>query len=585
MQLNKFKKNTPVSQSFIKGAMVLSFGMILVKACGLLQKVLLTNLYSTLGESFGEFGSGIFANAYELYVPLFALATAGFPVALSRTVSVYFAKGRYADVHRTFRISVPLFVIMGSVCFLLMILVGFWYSDFIDSPYSLLSIVMLAPTVLFGCLVAVYRGYFEGLRNMTPTAVSEIIEAITKIFIGVSLSYVVINLGAEEYTNFGTVFSLRFSTQNEAMTTLVSFSVAASIVGITLGGVLSFLYIAILYKLRKNHIPIKNVSQPPAKDQEIFTFMLRCALPVGVGSLVMSIAGSVNAGFINRVLKSMVVSHPDELSLLYPDLKNEIFNTGTAHTCIWGYYCSCLTVLSIVLSFAQVFSTAAMPNVANAYVKGDKRALKSSVESVLRFTSVFSVPAGIGICILAEPVLRLVYFSNPNIVRYGTQILQILGFASVFMGLSAPVYSMLQGIGKAKITMCLNVLSTLFKVLLSNIFASVIRMNISGVAVAALITDFLTCLTSVFLLCKHTKIRIDFTAVFLKPLVSAVICGISAFVCYYVFDVKVIFSIVISAIIYLVFLFILHTFSRQEIKMLLNSKKIVIILEKLHIIG
>lgn len=585
MQLNNQKKNTPVSQSFLKGAMVLSFAVIFVKICGLFQKILLTNLYSTLGDSFGEFGSGLFANAYELYVPLFALATAGFPVALSRTISVYFAKGRYSDVRRAFRISVPLFVIMGSVCFLLMIFMGILYANFIDSHYSLLSIIVLAPSVLFGCLVAVYRGYFEGLRNMTPTAVSEIIEALTKIAVGVSLSYIVIHIGVKEYKEYGTIFSLHFNNSDDAISTLVSFSVAASIAGITLGSVLSFIYIAVHYRIKRNTIPAVNIRTSDAENKVIFSSILRCALPIGVGSIVVSMSNSLNAALINRVLKGMVVSDSEALCRFYPDLRNEIFTLGTAHTCIWGYYCSCLTLLSIVLSFAQVFSTTAMPNVANAFAKGDKKILKSSVETVLRFSAVLSAPAGIGICILAEPILKLVYFSNHNIVTYGTSVLQIMGLSSVFMGLCTPVCSMLQGIGKSKNTMFILVFGTIIKVILSNLFASVVSLNISGVALGALISDFLMCITSVYFLSNSTRIRINFTAVFLKPLASSIICGLTAYFSYYVFDINVIFSIVISAIIYLVFLFILHTFSKEEIKMLLNSKKIVIILEKLHLIG
>ena len=93
MSLKKSKFNKPISQSFLKGAMVLTLSMVLVKFCGLLQKVLLTNLYSTMGESYGEFGSGLFANAYELYVPLFTLATIGFPVAISRMVCEAYSEG------------------------------------------------------------------------------------------------------------------------------------------------------------------------------------------------------------------------------------------------------------------------------------------------------------------------------------------------------------------------------------------------------------------------------------------------------------------------------------------------------------
>ena len=586
MSLKTSKFNKPVSQSFLKGAMVLTISMVLVKFCGLVQKVLLTNLYSTMGESYGEFGSGLFANAYELYVPLFTLATIGFPIAISRMVCEAYSKGRYKDVRRTFKVAKPLFIIMGSICFLLMTAGGFVYVKYIDSPYSLPAILMLAPTIFFGCLVSVYRGYFEGLRNMTPTAVSEVIEAITKILLGVVGSYLVINIGLREFSETNSIFGLSFTTKDEAFRTLLSFSVAASIFGITAGSFFSFLYLKLRYSVKRGDIPkaIYLLSPEPAPKKTIFKNMVSFALPVGVGAIAMSFANSIDAALLNRILRNMVDSFPNELLSVYPDLKKEIFTTKTAHTCIWGYYSSCLTILSIVAAVTQVFGTSAMPNVAAAYTKGDKRELKKSIETVIRLSSIFAFPCGIGLTVLSKPILSLVYFSNPNIPMYGASVLQLMGISSIFMGLCTPVCSMLQGVGKAKSTMMIYVFGTSFKVLISYFFARNININIAGTAIGSLISNLLMCITAAFLLMRYTKVRLDFLPVLIKPFFSSVMCGVSAWLCYYKFSLNVLISVVISAIIYLAFLFILHAFSKDEIKMALNCKKIVIILEKLHLI-
>ncbi len=587
MSFKNQKFNKPASQSFLKGAFVLTVSMILVKLCGLLQKVLLTNLYSTLGSTYGEFGSGLFANAYELYVPLFTLATIGFPVAISRMVSESYAKGRYRDVRRIYKVAKPFFIIMGAACFFLMVVGGFIYVDYIDSPYSLLAILMLAPTIFFGCLVSVYRGYFEGLRNMTPTALSEVIEAVAKIAIGVVASYLVINVGIKEYNSLGTIFGLSFNSQDEAYRTLLSFSVAASIFGITMGSLLSFVYLKIRFAVRKGDIPTEyyvNSAKALTKG-ETFKNMLKIALPVGVGALVMSFANSLDATILNRILKNMASDSPYELLAQYPQLKNEILSSNTAHTCIWGYYSACLTILSIVTAVTQVFGTSAMPNVTNAYTKGDKWELKKSVETVMKLTSVFAFPCGVGLAVLARPILSLVYYSNPNIPEYGAQVLQIMGIASIFMGLCTPVCSMLQGVGKANHTMFIYVFGTSLKVLVSYFFARNISINISGTAIGSLVSNVLMCTVAGALLLKFTKIRVNFTSVLIKPFVASLLCGVSAYLCSYIFELNIMISVVISAIIYLVFLLMLHTFSKSEIKMVLNCKKIVIILEKLHLIG
>lgn len=586
MSLKTSKLNKPVSQSFLKGAMVLTLSMVLVKFCGLLQKVLLTNLYSTMGESYGEFGSGLFANAYELYVPLFTLATIGFPVAISRMISESYSKNRYKDVRKIFRMAKPLFIVMGTVCFLLMTAGGFVYVKYIDSPYSLPAILMLAPTIFFGCLVSVYRGYFEGLRNMTPTALSEIIEAVAKILLGVTLSYLVINMGLREYSESSTIFGLVFDSKDEAYRTLLSFSVAASIFGITAGSFFSFLYLKFRFSLKKGDIPKESylLSTEPPAGKVIIKNMVSFALPVGVGALAMSFANSIDAALLNRILRNMVETFPGELLSIYPELEKEILTTKTAHTCIWGYYSSCLTILSIAAAVTQVFGTSAMPNVTATYTKGDKKELKKSIETVIRLSSIFAFPCGIGLTVLSKPILSFVYFSNPNIPEYGAPVLQIMGIASIFMGLCTPVCSMLQGIGKAKLTMCIYVFGTSLKVLISYFFAKNININIAGTAVGALISNILMCVSASFLLMKYTQIRLDFLSILVKPFVSSVVCGLSAWLFYYKLNLNVLISVVISAIIYLMFLFILHTFSKDEIKMALNCKKIVIILEKLHLI-
>ena len=142
MKKNKANKN----QSFILGAAILSFCLLVVKVIGMLYKVSLSRLY-------GEVGAGLLNNAYELYTPLFTLASAGFPIAVSRMVSENMSKGRYKDIKRIKAVAVPFFIVSGIVCFLLMILFSFFYVRIIDAPDSFISMLVLAPAIFFGCLV------------------------------------------------------------------------------------------------------------------------------------------------------------------------------------------------------------------------------------------------------------------------------------------------------------------------------------------------------------------------------------------------------------------------------------------------
>ena len=232
-----------VSQTFLKGAAILTLSMVIVKVFGLLDKILLTNIYSMFGEDVASMGMGLYSNAYEIFCVIFTVATGGLPIAISRLVSQNMAEKRYNDVKLIHKISVPLFSIVGIVCLIAMIGSSFVYVQFINSPYSLHAMLCLAPTILFGCIASIYRGYFEGQRNMTPTAISEIIEAGIKLLIGTLCAYLVMRFGIDSYNQTGTFLWYTFATETEAQNTILAFSVAGAICGITLGSFLSFLFL------------------------------------------------------------------------------------------------------------------------------------------------------------------------------------------------------------------------------------------------------------------------------------------------------------------------------------------------------
>ena len=424
---------------------------------------------------------------------------------------------------------------------------------------------------------------------MTPTAVSEVLEAFSKIAVGVVLSYVTVRVGVRQYNLTGTIFSLSFNTTDEAYRTLVSISVAASIFGITMGSVIAFVYLRIRFALHKGDVPKEYYinSVEAYSKAETFRNMLRTALPVGVGALVMSVSSTIDATVIQSLMYNMAINEPQALmSEFHHVLDKEISRDKiTIHTCIWGYYSASITLSSLVVAVTQVFGTSALPNVTNAYTKGNKEELKEAIEAVLRLTTIFAFPCAIGLFVLSEPILSLVYSGNPNISRFGGEVLQVLGLSVIFTGTITPVCAMLQGIGKVKNTMFIYIFGTLTKILVSYLFARNVQINITGAAIGSLVSNFLMGLVALFLLVKYTRIMPNFLSSVIKPMAGAVLCGICAYLFFYKFNINLMISIVISAIFYVLVLFILHTFTRNEILLLPNGKKIVIILEKLHLIG
>ncbi len=595
MQKDNAKKSS--SQTFLKGAMVLTVSMIIVKLCGMVYKIMLTKIYAMFGDQYAGIGTGIFSNAYELYIPLFTLATAGFPIAVSRLISESIAKERYKDVRQIHKVSKPFFVILGFVSFALMVGLSFWYVDYVNSPYSIYALMMLAPSVFFGCIVSIYRGYFEGHRNMNPTAISEIIEACVKMILGLSLAYFVMKYGISSYKSTGTVFGLTFKNEIEAMNTLIGFSVASAIFAISFGGFLSYIALRIIFKRKKNDIPQEYYenSVDALSRKETLKNLVKTAIPIGLAALVMSVSSSIDTIIIQKILYNMAITDRDALLAQFDGqldanipLNPTKDNPITIHTYLMGAFSCALTVMQLITAVTQVFGTSALPSVTNAYTRGDKTELKKSIESVLKLTMLVTLPAGIGMFVLPYPIISLLYDGYVAVVA--ADVLRVMGMSVIVVAVSTPICSMLQGIGRVDLPLKLYSIAMVIKIATNIAFVSIVEINIVGGAVGSLVSFLFVCVVGMYFLVKKAEVMPDFFQSVLKPLFSAILCGVAAYFAYGLFDnfmgakVATIFAICVAAVVYVFALLLLRTFTENEICMLPKGNKIVTILAKFKLI-
>lgn len=598
------------SQTFVKGAAILTLSMVIVKVFGLLDKVILTGIFSgvsfeqavaggTETVNFASFGLGLYSNAYEIFVVIFTVATGGLPIAISRLVSESTAQKRFNDVKQIHRVSIPFFVIVGILSFAILVGASFIYVQIIESPYSLLGMLCLSPTVLFGCLVSIYRGYYEGQRNMFPTAVSEIIEATIKLFIGAFLAYIIAHLGMNSYAESGTVFGLYIANQTEAYQTIVSFSVAGAIMGITLGSAASFVFYILKFKIQGDGIPgeyYRNSVEARSK-RETFNKILKTAIPVAMGSLIMSVGSLIDQVIVQRVLLNMIETNPQALQAQYSKyFTADMFyaDTKTIHTSLWGCYSAALTFLQLVTAVTQVFGSSAMPNVTSAWTKGNKDELKKSIETVIRLTMLFTFPMALGMMALSFPIMGLVY-NDPLITDVGGRILLIMGVTTIFGAASTPVCSMLQGIGRVDLPMKLYTVCMAVKIGITWMFVSVPEINVQGATVGSMITYAIMTIVGMYLLIKYSKIKPDLFGTTVKPLIGAIASAASAFGAYHLMEsiigsarmsiaVSLAVAIFVAVIVYIVVLLILRAFTATELKFLPKGEKIAKTLEKLGLI-
>ena len=559
-----------VSTSFIKGAAILTISMVIVKVFGLLNKIVLVRIFTACGvDGMASFGMGLYANAYELFVVIFTVATGGLPIAISRLVSENMTQKRYKDVRQIHKISVPFFTILGLVCFVIVFGASIPYSQFvIKSPYAIYGMMALSPTVFFGCLASAYRGYYEGQRNMTPTAVSEIIEAVVKLVVGSALAWGILAWGLSSNAATHSFLWMHFQNEDEAVHTILALSVAGAISGISLSSMISWLYYFLKFRIQGDGIPKEYLenSIDAREKRETFMTIIKTALPIAGGTLVMSLGSWVDSIIIQNVLLNLAHTHGHELQAQYGMFYgHEAFGGKhvTIHTNLWGCYSNALTLMQLVTAVTQVFGSSAMPNVTSAWTKGDKNELRRSINTVLKMTMMFTLPMSFGLCVLAHPIMALVYGGSPEIVQIGGNVLMVMGITTIFTAIITPICSMINGIGKVKVPMILYIICMLVKIGTSWIFVSIPAINIQGATAGSMVSYALICVIGMFLLIKYSGVVPDFFNTTLKPLIASAACAAAAFFSYRMFSgnihaTTIGLSIMIGLIVLVAVIFIGH---------------------------
>lgn len=576
------------SQSFLKGAMVLGSSMIIVKLMGMIYKILLSN-------QFGGVGTGLFNSAYALYNPLFMLSTAGFPIAISRMVSESVTKNRYRDVKQIHRVSVPIFVIAGCLCFLAMVLGSFIYIKLINADNAIFAMLCLSPTIFFGCLMSIYRGYFEGMRNMVPTAISEIIEAACKLFLGLAASLLVTKYGMGQYAKTGYVFGVKCANEIEAQSAIIPIAIGAAITGISVGSLLGFVFLFIRYKKGGDGITAEELksSPKPRRAGTTLRIMVKTAIPIGLGSIIMSLADMIDSTLVQIRINNIMQTDPKALLDVYGSLiPDNVYYANETHTFLYGCYGIALTLMMLVTAVTQVFGTTALPSVTAAWTSGNKIQLKKSMETVMRVTTLVTIPSGIGMSVLAEPLLSMIYHGSgvADEVEIGSKVLTVMGISVIFIATSTPLCSMLQAIGRMDVPLKLFSVGMIMKIIVNYVLVGIPQINIQGANIGSIVCYGFVTVVALFVICRETKIIPDFISIFVKPLIAGLICGAAAYFSEIFFDmffkqrIATILAVVTAIVVYLIALLLLKAIKREDVLQMPKGNKIVKILEKRKLI-
>ena len=477
MGLAKHKK-----QNFLQGAAILTATVAIVKVIGAIYKIPLGNILT-------DEGYGYFNVAYSIYSLLLTLSTAGLPVALSRMIATANAEGRHMQVKRTFSVAHMAFFVLGLLGTLAMLLFPQQLATAMNSSAAAPSIAALAPSVVLVCLMSAYRGYTQGLSDMVPTSISQIIEVLSKLVFGLVLAWWALQRGLG-----------------------LPMASAGAIVGVSVGSLLALIYVIVYkYRMDRNAPAPGALHDVPLSRGQTLKRLVAIGIPVTLGSSILSILGLIDTKLIlNRLQFSVGLTEPQANTL-------------------FGVYSKAQTLFNLPSAFIVPLTISIIPAI-SAFVatRAHDSASKVSATS-LKLTMLLALPAGVGLSVLADPIMKVLY---PGSHAEGPVLLMILGVASFVVCLTLITNAILQAYGHERFPMYTMPIGGVVKIVLTWWLVGLESVGVRGAAIGSFACYLLISLINLFYIRYRLPGRLSLMKLTIRPLVSTCAMGVAAWLSY-----------------------------------------------------
>jgi O-antigen/teichoic acid export membrane protein len=531
-----------MSNKIVKGTLILSIATLLTKILGSL-------FWAPLQNIAGDHIVGLYRISFPFYSILLMIASAGIPITVSKFVAERLAKEDYEGAQNVKKAAAIILSVTG-IFFGIILFFGapFIANVMLKSPQNTLPIQVLAAAILIVPVMGAYRGYFQGHQQMMPTGISQVIEQIVRVV-----------------TVIGLVYWLKVS----------GFGAEILAAGATAGavfGAIAGLLVVLWYNARDKK-PVVQVSNPSTESMwSLSKSIVAYAIPISLATLVLPLIGLVDSLTIPRILVSM---------------GNSASMTGT----LYGIYARGEPFVNIISTFSSSLTLALIPAIGAYVAKNNMEAVNNKISQAWMMTLVISLPASLGLSILAEPFNIAMYMDAK-----GTPTLAILSFSAIFSTLAVTSSGILQGLGYNKLPVRHLLIGAVVKFICNFIFVPL--YGIAGSAIAMVIAYLVVCLLNLWMVFRKTSITISFKNVFLKPVFASAIMGGILYLSYhalrswfiaenlnrweymFVSFVYILFAIII----YFILLLVTKTVTHTELRMLPMGNRLVRFFQKIKLI-
>ncbi|MCM1298323.1 MAG: polysaccharide biosynthesis C-terminal domain-containing protein [Firmicutes bacterium] len=529
---------------FIKNTAILFAAMFITKIIGAFLKIPLTNLI-------GGKGMGYFSAAYSFFTPVYTVLAAGLPTIVTKLTAQCIACKKYREAHSVKASAIALSVAGGiaGTAFMFALAVPF-VNYAAASPESLYSVYAIAPSILFCCMASAYRGYYEGLYNMLPTAVSQVLESVVKAIMGLGLSQLVLSLGEKGIL---------------PQEQVLPYAAAAAVLGVTLGEFCGTLFLVIRSRLKKDLITdeMLKTAPPPQSGRKIAKEIFLQSLPISIGALIINLGSFIDLLTISGGIQESLANSYGYFLSNYPEALKEA-GAGSFGSFVYGSYTGIvLSVFMLISSLTALIGKSSLPAIAAEYECGSREEVKRSISVLLSGIFVVGLPLCLSLGALSEPVLKLLYPVCGAEVSVSAVPLSVLCFGGITVAVCGGLFSVFQAIGRSDLPIKLMMPGSGLKLILNFIFLRIPQISLFGAALSTVISHLLVMIMGLVLLDKAAGIKINIFPLFVKPLAASSACCLFGVVCYYLlFDgfnsvIRMILTALGGALVYAVLMLLL----------------------------
>lgn len=531
-------------------------GSILAVA-GILSRIIGIARRFPMQHIIGDKGNGYYAVAYEVYSIMLIISCYSLPLAVSKVVSSKMIKKQYKSAKRAFQCAMFFAVTVGMITFLICEFLGDQLAALVEEPMSAMALKVLGPALLLVSVMGVFRGYFQGLGTMVPTAVSQILEQIFVLVGSIAGAYVLYGYGGK----VGAVL------HNEDFAP--AYGAAGASIGPVLGSVIGLLFLAFVFTVYSKGTKKRSMRDVGGKADsysQIFRMILLTILPVLLSTTVYNISGVIDT----QIFGSVMVEKGLE------DVK----------TNIWGIYSGKYKVLvNVPIALANAMCSSIVPVLTQLMVREDYGRAREKIAQAMRFTMIVAIPSAVGLAVLARPIVSMLFTGE---VDMAVNMLHIGSVSVIFYTMSTLTNGVLQGINRMQIPVKNAAISLVIHVVFLYVTLQ-LGMGINAVVYAYTLFAVVVCILNALAIRKYFRYRQEIVRTFAIPGIASVVMGIvigliSMLASKILGNVVTVFlGIIIGVVVYFVILILLRGITEQDLRSMPGGRTILTVAKKFRL--